>query len=271
MKFSNKKCIKLFYSLRKNGQINFGDNICPLLFTCITGRSVTHARVSACDFAAIGSIIEMIQRRRYRRLYRFRLTPIKIWGAGCLRPGCTISNFLMEPIALRGELTRKRLNAGNIVLGDPGILFNRLHTPPTVKKYKYGIVAHYTDYSSPVIAQLLEANKHAVLIPVDIEPLETLKMIGSCECIISSSLHGLVAADSFGIPNYRCSFFGKLAGGDYKFMDYCTGIDRPFCHDLKLESLNLDQIVGLNSCDFSYQKNIENKAVKLEHALVNSF
>lgn len=265
----NKK-IKLFYSLRKNGKVNFGDNINPYLFECITGRLVTHARVSLCDYAAIGSIMEMIQERRYRRLYRFKLTPIKIWGAGCIRPGGAISNFLIEPIVLRGELTRKRLNAANITLGDPGILFNRLHTPQQVKQHKYGIVAHYTDSGSPVIAQLLEANKHTVLIPVDIEPLETLKMIGSCECIISSSLHGLVAADSFGIPNYKCSFFGKLDGGDYKFMDYCTGIDRPFCHDLKLETLDLDQIVRLNSCDFSYQKNIENKAVKLEHALVNS-
>lgn len=265
------KSLRIFYSLRKNGKINFGDNITPILIEKVTGIEVKFTNIVSCDYAAIGSIIEMIQKRRYKRLYRLKLTPIKIWGAGCIRPGSAISNFLIEPLALRGELTRERLNAGNIPLGDPGILFNRLHTPQQIKQHKYGIVAHYTDSGSPVIAQLLESNKHTVLIPVDIEPLETLKMIASCECIISSSLHGLVAADSFGIPNYKCSFFGKLDGGDYKFMDYCTGIDRPFCHDLKLETLDLDQIVGVNSCDFSYQKNVEEKAVKLEHALVNSF
>jgi pyruvyltransferase len=267
----NKSDIRLFYSLRRIGAINFGDNISPFLFERLTGNPVRHAKVSSCDFAAIGSIMEMIQRRRLKRLKRLRFDPIKIWGAGCLRPGGKISHFLIKPLALRGKLTSARLGVEGIPLGDPGILFNRLHQPSSVKKFRYGIVPHYTDESSPTIQKILDATKHSTLIRVDNDPLLTLKMIGECECIVSSNLHGLVAADSFGIPNYKCTFLGNLDGGSYKFTDYCTGIDRPACQDIPFgTSMNLDQIVNPSTEDFSYQKSLEAKAEALVKVLFDS-
>ena len=267
----SKKEIRLFYSLRKNGAINFGDNICPILFEHLTGKPVRHAKVHSCDFASIGSIMEMIQKRRIKRLKRFRFDPIKIWGAGCIRPGGEISRFLITPIALRGKLTSSRLGIEGIPLGDPGILFNRLHQPPSVKKYKYGIVPHYTDEASSTIKRILDATKHSILIPVDNDPLLTLKMIVDCECILSSSLHGLVAADSFKIPNYKCAFLGNLDGGSYKFDDYCSGIDRPICQDVDFSnSTNLDHLLSPSTEDFLYQNCLDGKAEKLEKALLDS-
>jgi len=47
-----------------------------------------------------------------------------------------------------------------------------------------------------------------------------VRQIASCAAITSSSLHGLVLADSFGIP---ASWFGlepELWGGSFKFQDY---------------------------------------------------
>ena len=38
--------------------------------------------------------------------------------------------------------------------------------------------------------------------------------------ILSSSLHGLVAADSFGIPNIRMVCSDRIYGGDFKYDDY---------------------------------------------------
>ena len=270
-KILNKTEIRLFYSLRRIGAINFGDCISPFLFERLTGNPVRHAKVPSCDFAAIGSIMEMIQKRRFKRLKRLRFDPIKIWGAGCLRPGGKISRFLIKPIALRGKLTSARLGIEEIPLGDPGILFNRLHQPSSVKKYRYGIIPHYTDESSPEIQKILNATKHSTLIRVDNDPLLTLKMIGECECIVSSSLHGLVAADAFRIPNYKCTFLGNLDGGSYKFIDYCTGIDRPVCRDIPFSaSMNLDQIVNPSPEDFSYQSSLEAKAEALEKVLLDS-
>lgn len=267
----DKSAVRLFYSLRKNGAINFGDNIAPVLFERLTGRPVRHAKVHSCDFASLGSVIEMIERRRAKRLMRFRLDPIRIWGSGCIRPGGKISPFLLRPLALRGKLTSARLGIEGIHLGDPGILFNRLHQPPSAKKYRYGIVPHYTDQSSPAILRMLDATRHSILIPVDNDPLLTLRMIGECECIVSSSLHGLVAADSFRIPNYKCTFLGNLDGGSYKFIDYCTGIDRPACQDISFgNSMNLDETVNPSTEDFLYQKSLEAKAETLEKVLLDS-
>lgn len=267
----DKSAVRLFYSPRKNGTINFGDNISPFLFECLTGKKVRHAKVHSCDFAALGSILEMIQKRRIKRLKRWRFDPIKIWGSGCIRPGGKISHFLIKPLALRGKLTSARLGIECIPLGDPGILFNRLHQPSSLKKFRYGIVPHYTDESSPTIQKILEATKHSTLIRVDNDPLLTLKMIGECECIVSSSLHGLVAADSFRIPNYKCTFLGNLDGGSYKFIDYCTGIDRPACQDIPFgTSMDLDQLVNPSTEDFSYQNSLEAKAEALVKVLLDS-
>lgn len=62
----------------------------------------------------------------------------------------------------------------------------------------------------------------SVLIDLREPPIETLNKIAECETIVSSSLHGLVAADSLGIPNMRMklSNHGFDFNVDFKFDDY---------------------------------------------------
>jgi pyruvyltransferase len=45
-----------------------------------------------------------------------------------------------------------------------------------------------------------------------------------CEFIASSSLHGLIASDSYGIPNVRLKISDQIIGGDFKFEDYYEGV-----------------------------------------------
>jgi pyruvyltransferase len=47
-----------------------------------------------------------------------------------------------------------------------------------------------------------------------------LTEIAQCRCILSSSLHGLIAADSFHIPNLHIVFSDRPLGDGYKFDDY---------------------------------------------------
>jgi hypothetical protein len=67
-----------------------------------------------------------------------------------------------------------------------------------------------------------------VINPLD-EPLTVLRDIGACLKIVTSSLHGMIVADAFGIPR-RVEYSPKLGkdGGDFKFRDYSASIKTPF-------------------------------------------
>ena len=47
-----------------------------------------------------------------------------------------------------------------------------------------------------------------------------IRQIAECRFILSSSLHGLIIADSMGIPNLHVEFGDRLLGDGYKFDDY---------------------------------------------------
>ena len=62
--------------------------------------------------------------------------------------------------------------------------------------------------------------KNAKIIDIQQQPLEFLQEIAECRAIISSALHGIIAADSLGIPNIRMICGDKIIGGDWKYNDY---------------------------------------------------
>lgn len=264
------KAIKLFYSKRRNGAVNFGDDISPMLVAHLTGRNVVHARVSGCDMAAIGSIIEMIAERRLKRILHGRFSPIKIWGSGCLLPGGPISGTFMKPLALRGPLTAARLGCPELPLGDRGLLFDRLFAPTGKKKFKWGLVAHYSDVNAAGVEHLLENTKNIVNIPVDGPPLDTLRLISECEFIASSSLHGLIAADCYRIPNLRIKLGARLEATNNKFLDYAASIERQDISEVPVSIAgNLDDEMRRLEASFTYFENIDRVSGRLERALLD--
>ena len=48
----------------------------------------------------------------------------------------------------------------------------------------------------------------------------TNRIISSCDFTISSSLHGLIMADSYSIPGVKTNLNGKIIGGSHKFIGY---------------------------------------------------
>ena len=93
-----------------------------------------------------------------------------------------------------------------------------------------------------------------------------------CENIISSSLHGLIAADAYGIPNARVNVSNKLIGGDFKFKDYCYSVERELDYGYQLtkettvenimdlhfnKSITFDREKLLESAPWNYEENKE--------------
>ncbi len=124
---------------------------------------------------------------------------------------------------IRGPLSAKQCNAqGDFVFGDPGILASRIYNIKPFKKYKIGILPHSKDVE---FVKSLKFNKDVLFIHPRRKPKEVAKDILKCENIASSSLHGLIFSDSFGIPNIHLKFGEKLIGGFHKFNDYYLGMD----------------------------------------------
>ena len=90
-----------------------------------------------------------------------------------------------------------------------------------------GIIAHYKEQDEPAFHNLLSRYPNSVFIDVTMTPEEVVNQIAECEVILSSSLHGLIIADSLNIPNRHIVVTDKLMGDGYKFDDYYSAYGLP--------------------------------------------
>ena len=232
-----KKNITLYYVGTKG--INFGDSINPLLFERIFDVCIKRGYPTNCDVVGIGSLMQMftlrhiIKNSKYLYFLKYNHKPVVTMGTGFC---CDISKFRfgvrtyreVNPLILRGRLSHEVLESVNkkrysgVVYGDLGLLCSYLQDKKTIKRYAVGFVPHKFDCDNPKIEFLLRSIPNSVLLDLREPPLETLNKIAECETIVSSSLHGLVAADGFGIPNMRIklSNHGFDFDVDFKFDDY---------------------------------------------------
>lgn len=190
--------------------------VCERLGLC----PVVYAKKRSCDIVAQGSLLN----RFHERFFHPR---IHVWGTGFIeecRPRC--SQFRYH--AVRGKLSAGLIRDIEIeTLGDPGLLANILwpNLRLTPKRYRIGIVPHYSHRADEQVRQLCGILKNSIVIDVFQDVEDVLRQIASCEFVLSSSLHGLVVADSFGVPNAWIKFAEKLRGDDFKFRDYYSVFD----------------------------------------------
>lgn len=223
------KKIKLYWwrgeGATDSSKRNFGDYLSPMIVEMLSGKEVIHSHPKHADMLAIGTILP-VEKKAKGLIFKRRL---HIWGSGTDRCNRQFSDR-HHYHAVRGALSRNQIEGdkGDIYLGDPGLLADRLVKSNSVpKKYEVGVIAHYVDQSDPRLPALLSkknVKKINVFDPVD----QVLQQIQECDIIISSSMHGLIVADSFGIPNRRLVLSQGLIS-DYKFGDYYSafGINEP--------------------------------------------
>lgn len=199
---------------------NFGDYLSPLLVEVFSGRKVEYAPVQQADLMAVGSILG-----RESKAKRWGVLPrrLHIWGTGT---GCEQALYSGRHYyhAVRGALTCGQIDGlqGSPVLGDPGLLAPWVlgdRQKSVAKTIRVGIIPHYADQTEPAVAELLTAIPGARLIDVFSPVRRVLEDIACCDFVLSSSMHGLIVADSFGVPNqWLLLSRGRIS--EYKFADY---------------------------------------------------
>ncbi len=194
---------------------NFGDQLSPHLIRQLFGVKVIHSGMPTADLVSTGSLLDWAESAVDRR------RPI-IWGSGFIADGPAWRGAPTRVRAVRGDLSRRRmahLSQSPIAVGDPGLLtaraFPHLRSAPT---HEVGLIPHYTDREA-----WLDCLGHEPDLPVIdlMQPWQcVIGQLTSCRSVISSSLHGLIVAESYGIPNHWASPGEGITGGRYKFDDY---------------------------------------------------
>lgn len=148
-----------------------------------------------------------------------------VWGSGVLTSLKTnrLKNRKFDVRAVRGPLTRVVLmDYGQVVpevYGDPAILLPLIYPRPKniIKKYKHGLIMHKS--------QILDYPKNENILVIDIQTDNYRGFIDkllSVEKIISSSLHGVILAESYGIP----AILLKPQYDFFKYYDYYYSTNR---------------------------------------------
>ncbi|HNS21161.1 MAG TPA: polysaccharide pyruvyl transferase family protein [Sedimentisphaerales bacterium] len=232
------RLLKLYWSRSKP---NFGDAMSPMVCERLAGCPVVYADRRHCDLVAQGSLLH-----RFREW--FFHPPIHVWGTGYIEE-CRARRSRFHYHAVRGHLSARLIRGAMIdTFGDPGLLADVLWPElcRTPKRHKIGLVPHYSERTHPAVKQLMDLTDDSLMIDVFQDVTEVLRQVASCECVLSSSLHGLVVADAFGVPNAWLRLSGELRGNEFKFRDYYSvyGLDQTV-RPLTAEEITLQRLARI--------------------------
>jgi|LSQX01.3.fsa_nt_gb pyruvyltransferase len=216
---------------------NWGDALNPFIIRAMSGMRVWFSRdPSVQKYMAVGSIIHRCDSNTV------------IWGAGCMSPELPIPEMPKMVCAVRGPLTRDVLCAQGIdvpeIYGDPALLMPRFYDPDVEVKYEVGIVPHLVDKEHPWLRRYSQ-DESVSIIDVQTGRCDFIRAIKQCRHVISSSLHGLICADAYGIPGTWVEFSDDVIGDGFKFHDYFASIQRTDYGRLRVgEHTTIEQILA---------------------------
>lgn len=201
---------------------NFGDQLTPELVETLFGRTCSWRRPKSSEMTGAGSTLEMVQLMHAPRT-------LKIWGTGFMLSDSATEENYSNPdydfFAVRGHLSLSRIHSDrDVAVGDPGLLSSRVYPRSEPVPGRIGLVYHWLHKNDPVVRSLARERKIALIDPSR-HPRAVVADITACEFVMSTSLHGLIVADSFGIPNAWIELTGDIGGGAYKFEDYYSVFD----------------------------------------------
>ena len=216
IKLSNQ--IPMFYYSRVT---NFGDILNVYMVEKLSNKKALPIDPKSFNFKnyfVIGSVFSGVNNKSI------------VWGTGIMFAHSKINHKSIKVHAVRGPKTRELLLKSNIscpeVYGDPALLLPKLYAPKITKKYKLGVIPHYVDKNDPWVKSLA-SNDSIKIIDIQNSDVESfVDELLECENIISSSLHGVIVGDTYGIPSMWAELSNKVAGSGFKFLDYFESVKR---------------------------------------------
>lgn len=191
---------------------NIGDALTPWLIRQMTGQSPLYVPfdVEFPKYMLTGSVLN------------HAVTYTIVWGAGFANRSDVVRGR-PEILAVRGPHTLQRvwLQCGIPVevMGDPALLMQRFYSHVVLgRPYKVGFIPHYMHQQET--AAWLDDRDDIKLINVFDTPEQFVDDLLQCEVVFSSSLHGLIIADAYGIPSQWFDATAVLGGDGSKFEDH---------------------------------------------------
>lgn len=220
------------YVCKKRGRLihhNWGDDINYYFFEHVTKKKVMSIPMTRDNiyipgnyYLLIGSIISF-----------YNLTNKTIYGSGLIDPNAEIKGIPQKIYSVRGPKTRDALIQRGINCpenyGDPALLLPVFYSPPkTEKKHGSVIVNMGTDpHMNQPLKELCQSIKLEIISMTEYDNwTDIIDKIANSEFVISESLHGLIVAETYGIPNVWVEFKDHSEGWDFKFQDYFMSIGK---------------------------------------------
>jgi hypothetical protein len=224
----------------------------------VSRRPVGWSSPQDADMIAIGSVLAFPG--IYERIVGTPgHAPLPVWGSGSL----VWPRFLLGAsrsthfACLRGPITASLVPDFAGAFGDPGLLVDRVFGAQP-KTTKVGVVPHHEQMQNPEFVASLEARELSVIDPRQDDPADVVAQISACETVLAGSLHGLVTADAYGIPNLWLDgprISQDNLPSDFKFFDYFTSVGRYETGRRRLDKC-LD-VIRFGDFDLSYMRRLE--------------
>lgn len=245
---------------------NWGDDLNYYFLRELTGRPVVFYHnfwlakwLHFKNYLCIGTLLDAVDYANAQTI---------VWGSGVSGK----ERSFVHPqniVAVRGPMTKVFCDRYKVlcpeIYGDPALLLPLVYQPKkkvspsalprmegTLRRYRLGIIPNVFDLKHHVIKQVRNEHANEVLI-IDMSNYncwtDIIDQICSCELILSSSLHGLIVSDLYGVRNIWISLSGDPIVGSLKFLDYVSSVKRQVYTPVKIS--NYADIENLSKDSYS--------------------
>ncbi len=212
----------LYWWQPKNGTINVGDHLSKVIVEAVLAlrdSDLLHKRDRTRRLFAIGSVLHNARDGE------------TVWGSGINGKIADAAHRFrsLDVRAVRGPLTRRWLLDRGLrvpeVYGDPALLMPAFYSAQSIgapPKIPYVVIPHFNE-----APEKYAAHSDRLVLPTA-RPLAFVRALLGAERVVSSSLHGVILAEAYGIPAvYLDSGNGE---SKFKYDDYYQGTGRMRWH-----------------------------------------